>query len=160
MLCSQGKKASIGLTFFKLLADVLKCLSYLSSESLPVKTWNLFVTPLPLATTHSLFFAIRVVCPQERMEPFLLEFNLTWSYHLCGTALWPMPMLGTATECHAADWYGRVVDFGMHSFVSCLPGLLNLRSISRNLWSSLMLCRFHVPNADSKTEVISGTENE
>lgn len=46
----------------------------------------------------------------------------------------------------------------MHSFVSCLPGLLNLRSLSRNTWSSLMLCKLHVPNADSKTEVISGAE--
>lgn len=72
---------------------------------------------------------------------------------LCGQSpCWEQPLNDT--------WYGKMMDFGMHSFGSCLPGLLNLRSLSRNMCSSLMLCRFHVPNADSRTEVISGSENE
>lgn len=146
---------------------MLKCLSYLSSESLPVQTLNLFVTALTWTTTHGLFSSFQVICPQERMETSLLELSpaalLSWSYHHCCTALWPKPRLGTATECHIADWCGKVVDFGMCSFVSCLPGLLpdwTTEALSRNMLSPLRPCRLHIPTADSKSEVILGTENE
>lgn len=146
---------------------MLKCLSYLSSESLPVQTLNPFVTALTWTTAQSLFSATQAVCPQERMEPSLLELSpatlLTWSYHHCCTTLWLKPVLGTATECHIADWCGKVVDFGMCVFVSCLPGLLlgwTSEAQSRNTLSSLKPCRFHIPTANSKSGVILGTENE